>query len=96
MCKEKEVPGLVHLFVTTNRIFEKEMKGLTPLIAQNPDIIIWVGWYKKAAKKVTDITEDIIRNYALNNNLVDIKVCAVSDLWSGIKLEIPVAKRKKS
>lgn len=96
LCKKKEVPGLVHLFVTSNRIFEKEMRELTPLIAQNPDIIIWVSWYKKSAGKVTDITEDTIRNYALNNNLVDIKVCAVCDWWSGLKLVVPVAKRKKS
>ena len=96
LCKGKEVPDLVHLFVTTNRIFEKEMRGLIPLIAQKPDIIIWVSWYKKAARMVTDITEDTIRNYALNNNVVDIKVCAVSDWWSGIKLVVPVAKRKKS
>jgi len=95
LCKGKEVPDLVHLFVTTIRIFEKEMRGLIPLISQKPDIIIWVSWYKKAARMVTDITEDTIRNYALNNNLVDIKVCAVSDWWSGIKLVVPVAKRKK-
>lgn len=96
LCKGKEVPDLVHLFVTTNRIFEKEMKGLKLLIAQKPDIIIWVSWYKKAAGKITDITEDTIRHYALKNNLVDIKVCAVSDWWSGLKLVVPVTKRKKS
>lgn len=45
---------------------------------------------------VTDITEDTIRKFALNNNLVDINVCSVSDEWSGIKLVVPVAKRKKS
>lgn len=94
LCKETEVPDLVHLFVVWNTIFEKEMKKLRPLIKQNPDIVIWVSWYKKAAKKETDITEDTIRNYALQNNLVDIKVCAVSDLWSGLKLVVPIAKRK--
>lgn len=94
LCKEKEVPDLVHLFVVWNTIFEKEMKKLRPLIKQNPDIVIWISWYKKAAKKETDITEDTIRNYALQNNLVDIKVCAVSDLWSGLKLVVPIAKRK--
>jgi hypothetical protein len=42
----------------------------------------------------TDITEATIRNYALTNGLVDIKVCAVSELWSGLKLVVPLAKRK--
>jgi hypothetical protein len=41
----------------------------------------------------TDLTEDLIRNYALDNGLVDIKVCAVSDEWSGLKLVVPLAKR---
>ena len=41
-----------------------------------------------------DITEDVIRNYALKNDLVDVKVCAVSNIWSGLKLVVPVAKRK--
>ena len=42
----------------------------------------------------TDITEDTIRQYALQNDLVDVKVCAVSEIWSGLKLVVPVAKRK--
>jgi len=41
----------------------------------------------------TDVTEDVIRNYALKNDLVDIKVCAVSDIWSGLKLVVPKKKR---
>jgi hypothetical protein len=69
------------------------MKKLKPLIKKNTTVIIWVSWYKKAAKIATDITEDIIRNYALKNDLVDVKVCAVSDIWSGLKLVVPVSKR---
>ena len=69
------------------------MKKLKLLCKQNPAITIWVSWYKKSAKIQTDITEDIIRNYALKNDLVDVKVCAVSDIWSGLKLVVPVAKR---
>ena len=55
--------------------------------------MIWVSWYKKSAKIPTDITEDVIRDYALQNDLVDVKVCAVSEIWSGLKLVVPVAKR---
>jgi hypothetical protein len=91
--KKNEIPDLVHLFVKTNEEFESEMKKLKPFCKQNSSITIWVSWYKKSAKIPTDITEDIIRNYALKNDLVDVKVCAVSDIWSGLKLVVPVAKR---
>jgi len=94
LAKKNEIPSLVHLFVKNVKAFETEMKKLKPVCKQNPNIIIWVSWYKKAAKIPTDITEDTIRNYALKNDLVDIKVCAVSNMWSGLKLVVPVAKRK--
>ncbi|HEY8688814.1 MAG TPA: hypothetical protein VIM07_06230 [Chitinophagaceae bacterium] len=55
--------------------------------------IIWVSWYKKSAGIVTDITKDVTRGYALKNDLVDVKACAVSDIWSGLKLVVPLAKR---
>ncbi len=66
-----------------------------PLLKQQlkPDGMIWVSWPKKASKVITDITEDIIRNYALEVGLVDIKVCAVDEVWSGLKLVIPVKDR---
>ncbi len=88
-----ETPDLVHLFVINKKVFEAEIKKIQPFCKKNPAIIIWVSWYKKSAKIPTDITEDTIRNYALKNNLVDVKVCAVSDIWSGLKLVVPLAKR---
>lgn len=91
---KNETPDLVHLFVKNTKEFEAEMKKLKTVCKQNPNIVVWVSWYKKAAKIGTDITEDVIRNYALKNDLVDVKVCAVSDIWSGLKLVVPVAKRK--
>ena len=93
LVKKSDVPDLVHLFVKTNKEFESEMKKLKPFIKKNPSMTIWVSWYKKTAKIPTDLTEDVIRNYALKNDLVDVKVCAVSDVWSGLKLVVPVAKR---
>ena len=92
--KKNETPDLVHLFVKNVKEFEAEMKKLKSFCKQNPTITIWVSWYKKTAKIQTDITEDTIRNYALKNDLVDVKVCAVSDIWSGLKLVVPVVKRK--
>ena len=93
-CKKNETPDLIHLFVKSTKEFEFEMKALKSVYKKNSTVIIWVSWYKKAAKIATDITEDVIRNYALKNDLVDVKVCAVSDIWSGLKLVVPVAKRK--
>lgn len=83
----------IHLFVRSNKEFEAIMKKLKPVYTKNTSVIIWVSWYKKAAKIPTDITEDMIRAYALSNGLVDVKVCAVSEIWSGLKLVVPLAKR---
>jgi hypothetical protein len=93
LCKKNDTANFVHLFTVSTKEFETEMRKLKPVIKKNTAIIIWVSWYKKAAKIATDVTEDVIRNYALQNDLVDVKVCAVSDLWSGLKLVVPVGKR---
>ena len=95
LCKNNETPDLIHLFVKSEKEFELEMKKIKSYCKKNPAIAIWVSWYKKAAKISTDVTEDTIRNYALKNDLVDVKVCAVSEIWSGLKLVVPVAKRKQ-
>jgi hypothetical protein len=92
-CKKNEKPDFIHLFVKTKKDFETEMRKLRSV---KPTTSIWVSWYKKSAGIPTDITEDVIRNYALQNDLVDVKVCAVSDVWSGLKLVTPVAKRSKT
>jgi len=69
------------------------MRALEASIRRNPRIVIWVSWYKKSSGVATDLTEDVIRDFALQNGLVDIKVCAVSGLWSGLKLVVPVKRR---
>ena len=93
LCKKNEVPDLIHLFAATKKEFESEMKGLNQVIKKNKNVAIWVSWYKKSSGIATDITEDTIRNFALNNDLVDVKVCAVSDTWSGLKLVVPLKSR---
>ena len=75
-----------HLFVTSCAVLDCELRMLLPLIAR--DGTIWVSWPKKASKVPTDITEDVIRAVALPLHLVDVKVCAVDDIWSGLKLVI--------
>ncbi len=81
----------VHMFVT-------EKDELTHLLKKHRSALessgfIWVSWPKKASKVTTDITEDVIRAVALPLDYVDIKVCAVSAVWSGLKLVIRKEKR---
>ena len=84
---------MVHLFAADNRIFEKEMDGLKSLLAGNRQLVIWVSWYKKTSPMAGDLSEDRIRAWAIAHDLVDVKVCAVSMHWSGLKLVVPLAKR---
>jgi hypothetical protein len=93
LCQSGECPDWAHLFASTRAVFEEGMRGLTAASRKNRRIVIWVSWYKKSSGMATDLTEDIIRGYALANGLVDIKVCAVSELWSGLKLVVPVKDR---
>ncbi len=94
LCGKKDIPGLIHLFAKDIAAFEKGMKKASEVTAINNSVMIWVSWYKKSSGIKTDLNENIIRDHALANGLVDIKVCAVSDVWSGLKLVVPVAKRK--
>ena len=73
----------------------KVVEALRSTLAKmKPDAAIWVSWPKKAAKVPTDITEDTIREVALPMGLVDIKVCAVDETWSGLKLVLRKEKRR--
>ncbi|MFT3679984.1 MAG: hypothetical protein QM791_06905 [Ferruginibacter sp.] len=92
LCSKKEKPDFVHLFVKDIKSFESAMQKILSQI--KPTTVTWVSWYKKSSGIPTDITETHIRDYALKNSLVDVKVCAVTDEWSGLKLVVPVAKRK--
>lgn len=93
LCKAGETPDLIHLFAKSKAVFEQEIKQWKSVYTRHPQLVIWVSWYKKAAGIPTDLTEDLIRDYALKNGLVDVKVCAVSNEWSGLKLVVPLAKR---
>lgn len=80
-----------HVFATKSKKLEAELKKLRPLLAS--DGMVWVSWPKKAAKVETDITEDTIRKIALPMGYVDVKVCAVDETWSGLKLVIRMSER---
>jgi len=73
-----------HIFVTSRADLEGKLEALLPLLATAG--FIWVSWPKKASKVPTDITEDVIREVCLPMGLVDVKVCAVNAIWSGLKL----------
>ena len=86
--EEVPTPGLhaAHIFMTDRAEMEKQLGILRDLI--DPAGHLWISWPKKAAKVETDITEDVIREVALPTGFVDIKVCAVDAVWSGLKLVI--------
>jgi len=75
-----------HIFVTQRADLEAKLDQLLPLLDRAG--FIWVSWPKKASRVPTDITEDVIRDVALPMHLVDVKVCSVDDIWSGLKLVI--------
>ena len=94
--KLKKKPGatsvdFIHLFMKQRKEFEKELLLHKKML--KPDGMLWISWPKKASRVPTDLDENVIRDFALKHGLVDIKVCAVDDTWSGLKLVIPVKER---
>ena len=84
---------LVHFFTTSKAELAKNLVSWLKVLG--PDAVIWVSWPKKTSKMATDITEDTIRAVALPMGLVDIKVCAVDETWSGLKLVLRKELRAK-
>lgn len=88
---------MAHVFVTKRKELGEHLERLRGVLAQ--DGTIWVSWPKKTVPKgvekiETDITEDGVREVALQLGLVDIKVCAVDEVWSGLKLVIRKSERE--
>jgi len=77
---------IVHLFADRSAELRRHLTALRRQL--RPDAEIWVSWPKRTSKVPTDITEDVIRDVALPMGFVDIKVCAVTDVWSGLKLVV--------
>jgi hypothetical protein len=75
---------LAVLFVRERRQLERRLPGLQAKLA--PAGMIWVAWPKRASKVATDMTEDVVRDVALPRGLVDVKVCAIDETWSALKL----------
>ena len=83
---------VAHIFVTARARLDQELRAAISRMKQ--DAAIWISWPKKSSKVETDITEDTVRAVALPLGLVDIKVCAVDETWSGLKLVIRKQLRK--
>jgi hypothetical protein len=89
-------PGLeaAHVFVTRRSELARHLKRLRGLL--DPAGMVWVSWPKKASGVSTDITEDEVRRAALPLGFVDVKVCAVDAVWSGLKLVVRKTLRERS
>jgi len=83
----------IFLFAKSRAGLELELTPAAEALA--PAGMLWVSWPKKSSGVATDLTEDVIRQIGLAAGLVDIKVCAVTDIWSGLKFVIPVKDRPK-
>jgi hypothetical protein len=83
----------IFLFVKSRAALVMDLHAAAQALA--PAGMLWISWPKKSSKVPTDLTEDAIRQSGLDAGLVDIKVCAVTDVWSGLKFVIPVKNRPK-
>lgn len=84
---------VIHLFATSRRVLETGLSRCRKRMRD--DAALWVSWPKKASKVPTDLTEDVIREVVLPLGLVDVKVCAVDDIWSALKLVIRKSNRSQ-
>ena len=92
LAKAAKAPlDMVHLFATEAKGLAAKLRSYRAAI--EPDGMIWVSWPKKASGVVTDLSDIVVRDTALPLGLVDIKVCAVDETWSGLKFVIPKAQR---
>jgi len=90
---DKEISkDMIHYFTK----YADDLRRDIPLLKNEiqPNGMMWISWPKKASRVITDMTEDVVRGFALRNGLVDIKVCAIDEIWSGLKLVIPLKDRK--
>lgn len=88
---KKSKKNFIHYFTGEEKELQKDIGSLRNEIEEAG--MIWISWPKKASKIPTNVTEDTIRGLALSHGLVDVKVCAVDETWSGLKLVIPVKDR---
>lgn len=81
----------IHLFVKEQKVFSKEFIRSKKQLKKEG--MMWISWPKRASKVPTDLDENIIREFGLKNGLVDVKVCAVDEVWSGLKFMFRIKDR---
>ena len=91
-CAVAAKPNLIHYFCTELSRLAKDLPSLRKKMRD--DAMLWVSWPKKSAGVPTTVTEDVVRECALPLGLVDTKVCAVDETWSGLRLVVRLANRK--
>jgi hypothetical protein len=82
------------IFVNNRAVLEKQFSRFAKRLA--PTGMLWVSWPKKSSGVATDLTENVVRDIGLEAGLVDVKVCAVTEIWSGLKFVIRVKDREKT
>jgi hypothetical protein len=91
IAKPNKGMDVILYFSDEKKAYEKNFAKLAKTL--KPTGMLWIGWPKKASKMPTDLNENIIRNFGLANGLVDVKVCAITEKWSGIKFVIRLKDR---
>jgi hypothetical protein len=89
--RDEAPKDFIHFFTKQEDDYVEKLPALKKLL--KPNGMIWISWPKKSSKVITNVTENLVRGYAIKIGLVDIKVCAVDEIWSGLKLVIPVKDR---
>ena len=87
-------PEVIHYFATEGKQFSKQLRHLRS--EMRDDALLWVSWPKKSSGRQTDMSEDVVREIALPLGLVDTKVCAVDEIWSGLRLVVRVKNRRSA
>ena len=83
--------GFLHFFARRHAVLNREIQKLRESMA--PDAILWISWPKKSSGVATDLDESVVREIGLAAGLVDVKVCAVDDVWSGLKFVVRLRDR---
>jgi hypothetical protein len=91
--KSKEL-DFIFFFAKSRAALESELLDAVKALA--PAGMLWISWLKKSSGVATDLTDELVRQRGLDAGLVDVKVCAVTDVWSGLKFVIPVKNRPKT
>ena len=84
----------IFFFAQSLGALESELMTAVKVLA--PAGMVWISWPKKSSGVATDLTEEVVRQSGLGAGLVDVKVCAVTNIWSGLKFVIPVKNRPKT